>query len=36
MNAAIREVAEVYLAPGEFRFATCPTRLRTILGSCVA
>lgn len=30
------EVAEVYLAPGEFRFATCPTRLRTILGSCVA
>ncbi|WP_431145664.1 chemoreceptor glutamine deamidase CheD [Pseudomonas alvandae] len=36
MSAAIKQVAEVYLGPGEFRFATCPTRLRTILGSCVA
>lgn len=28
-------VEEVFLAPGDFRFATSPTRLRTILGSCV-
>lgn len=32
----MKAVPEVYLAPGEFRFATCPTRLRTVLGSCVA
>ncbi|MCG6574411.1 chemoreceptor glutamine deamidase CheD [Pseudomonas sp. AF32] len=36
MNTARKAAAEVYLAPGDFRFATCPTRLRTILGSCVA
>lgn len=36
MSAALMQVPEVYLAPGEFRFATSPTRLRTILGSCVA
>ncbi|WP_122678032.1 chemoreceptor glutamine deamidase CheD [Pseudomonas viridiflava] len=28
--------AEVVLAPGEVSFATRPTRLRTLLGSCVA
>lgn len=28
--------AEVVLAPGQVSFATCPTRLRTLLGSCVA
>ena len=36
MSAALKQMPEVYLAPGEFRFATSPTRLRTILGSCVA
>jgi len=36
MNTARKAAEEVYLAPGDFRFATCPTRLRTILGSCVA
>jgi chemotaxis protein CheD len=29
-------VNEVFLSPGDFHFATSPTRLRTILGSCVA
>jgi chemotaxis protein CheD len=33
---AVQEVAEIFLSPGEFHFATSPTRLRTILGSCVA
>ncbi|MBN2994127.1 chemotaxis protein CheD, partial [Pseudomonas cedrina subsp. fulgida] len=28
--------AEVVLAPGQVSFATRPTRLRTLLGSCVA
>ncbi|MET0125394.1 MAG: chemoreceptor glutamine deamidase CheD [Pseudomonas caspiana] len=28
-------VDEVFLAPGDFHFATSPTRIRTILGSCV-
>jgi len=26
---------EIFLAPGDFCFATSPTRIRTILGSCV-
>jgi len=30
------DVSEVVLAPGEVSFATRPTRLRTLLGSCVA
>lgn len=30
------DAVEVFLAPGEFRFETGSTRLRTILGSCVA
>ncbi|MGV6394246.1 chemoreceptor glutamine deamidase CheD [Pseudomonas caspiana] len=28
-------IDEVFLAPGDFCFATSPTRIRTILGSCV-
>lgn len=28
-------VAQVYLQPGEFHLARCPTEIRTILGSCV-
>jgi chemotaxis protein CheD len=27
---------ETYLGPGEFQFASAPSRLRTLLGSCVA
>ncbi|AZF31638.1 Chemotaxis protein CheD [Pseudomonas sp. R4-35-07] len=30
------DVVEVVLAPGQVSFATRPTRLRTLLGSCVA
>jgi len=30
------DAVEIFLTPGEFRFETGSTRLRTILGSCVA
>jgi chemotaxis protein CheD len=30
------EFREISISPGEFRFGDCDTRLRTLLGSCVA
>jgi chemotaxis protein CheD len=30
------DAVEVFLGPGDFRFCERPTRLRTVLGSCVA
>ena len=36
MNAAPEDALEIFIRPGEFYFGDGNTRIRTILGSCVA